>query len=266
MRWLVARSVEHRTALVPAGGKEPKMAEQPAPTGPRSGGETDRAELKAQWKVLSIASGAVSLLTAPAFFAYLHVHDRLGVPLSVGLTVLGVVLTRAIIELILRKLIATAQVDGSDPKELSDDALVRRRQWFWKRRLKLLALIVVIIGIVALIAGESYSSTLSSLIAQLPKLLTLVPTLGLQFTLLFVINFGILFGPLVFMGVQQIKSYEPGEADWGVRMDDVRGQVDAKAEIAKVVNLWQSGVAFEKAGGKRERGLLFLGAPGIGRR
>ena len=32
-----------------------------------------------------------------------------------------------------------------------------------------------------------------------------------------------------------------------------------------MVNLWQSGEAFEKAGGKRERGLLFLGAPGTGK-
>src|SRR4030095_7639662 len=29
--------------------------------------------------------------------------------------------------------------------------------------------------------------------------------------------------------------------------------------------LWQSGEMFEEAGGKRERGLLFLGAPGTGK-
>jgi len=32
-----------------------------------------------------------------------------------------------------------------------------------------------------------------------------------------------------------------------------------------VISLWQSGDEFEKAGGKRERGLLFLGAPGTGK-
>ena len=82
---------------------------------------------------------------------------------------------------------------------------------------------------------------------------------------LFLINFLILFGPLVFLGVQQIKGYEPGDADWGVKLDDVRGQAEAKEEITRVVSLWQSGEEFEKAGGKRERGVLFLGPPGTGK-
>jgi ATP-dependent Zn protease len=50
-----------------------------------------------------------------------------------------------------------------------------------------------------------------------------------------------------------------------VRLEDVRGQAEAKEEVRRVVNLWQSGEAFESAGGKRERGLLFLGAPGTGK-
>jgi ATP-dependent Zn protease len=35
--------------------------------------------------------------------------------------------------------------------------------------------------------------------------------------------------------------------------------------VRRIVTLWQSGEAFEQAGGKRERGLLFLGAPGTGK-
>ena len=62
-----------------------------------------------------------------------------------------------------------------------------------------------------------------------------------------------------------MKGYEPGDADWGVRLDDVRGQKEAKEEVRRVISLWQSGDAFERAGGKRERGLLFLGAPGTGK-
>ena len=45
----------------------------------------------------------------------------------------------------------------------------------------------------------------------------------------------------------------------------MRGQDEAKQEVSRVVTLWQSGEAFEQAGGKRERGLLFLGAPGTGK-
>jgi ATP-dependent Zn protease len=51
----------------------------------------------------------------------------------------------------------------------------------------------------------------------------------------------------------------------GVKIDDVRGQAEAKEEIIRVITLWQSGEEFEKSGGKRERGLLFLGAPGTGK-
>src|SRR5206468_8568246 len=40
---------------------------------------------------------------------------------------------------------------------------------------------------------------------------------------------------------------------------------EAKEEVRRVVSIWQSGEAFERAGGKRERGLLFLGAPGTGK-
>ena len=94
-----------------------------------------------------------------------------------------------------------------------------------------------------------------------PLLLQYVPII----TVLFFANFLILFGPLLLLGVQQIKGYEPGDADWGVKLADVRGQAEAKEEITRVVSLWQSGEEFEKAGGKRERGVLFLGAPGTGK-
>ena len=82
---------------------------------------------------------------------------------------------------------------------------------------------------------------------------------------LFVANFLIFMGPMLMMGISQIRGYEPGDAEWGVKLDHVRGQAEAKEEIRRVVTLWQSGEVFEQAGGKRERGLLFLGAPGTGK-
>ena len=75
----------------------------------------------------------------------------------------------------------------------------------------------------------------------------------------------ILFGPLLAMNLTQVRGFEPGDAEWGVSLADVRGQAEAKEEVRRVVSLWQSGEAFEEAGGKRERGLLFLGAPGTGK-
>nr|MBA3746530.1 AAA family ATPase [Solirubrobacterales bacterium] len=85
------------------------------------------------------------------------------------------------------------------------------------------------------------------------------------FPMLFLFNFLILFGPLVFFGIKQMKAYEPGDADWGVRLDDVRGQAEPKEDVTRVISLWQSGEEFRAAGGKPERGLLFIGAPGTGK-
>ena len=91
--------------------------------------------------------------------------------------------------------------------------------------------------------------------------------IGLLFSLpiFFLFNALIFIGPMMLIGVSQMRGFEPGDADWGVRLQDVRGQDEAKEEVSRVVTLWQSGEAFEQAGGKRERGLLFLGAPGTGK-
>src|ERR1700757_3679303 len=97
-----------------------------------------RGQLASEWRVLGIAAGIVAVITAPAAFAVLHVHDRLSVLGSLALTVLGVILTRAIVELVLRRLIPTPTVEGNDPESLAEDALVRRRLWFWSRRVRLL--------------------------------------------------------------------------------------------------------------------------------
>ena len=98
-----------------------------------------------------------------------------------------------------------------------------------------------------------------------PDSLPQLALIFVQLPLLFFVNFAIFFGPFLFFAVRQIRGYEPGDASWGVKIDDVRGQAEAKEEITRVITLWQSGEEFEKAGGKRERGLLFLGAPGTGK-
>ena len=106
---------------------------------------------------------------------------------------------------------------------------------------------------------------MEDVLTAVPDFLASAPQMLGYLVALFLINFLILFGPLVLLGIQQIKGYEPGDADWGVKLDDVRGQAEAKEEITRVVSLWQSGEEFEKAGGKRERGVLFLGPPGTGK-
>ena len=97
-----------------------------------------------------------------------------------------------------------------------------------------------------------------------PDTLPQLAIVFIQLPLFMLVSVGMLFGPFLFMAAWD-PGYEPGDASWGVKIDDVRGQAEAKQEITRVITLWQSGEEFEKAGGKRERGLLFLGAPGTGK-
>ena len=64
---------------------------------------------------------------------------------------------------------------------------------------------------------------------------------------------------------QADQALRAGRRRLGRPLGDVRGQARPKEEVRKIVSLWQSGEQFEQAGGKRERGVLFLGAPGTGK-
>ena len=81
---------------------------------------------------------------------------------------------------------------------------------------------------------------------------------------LFLVNFLIFMGPMLAMGVSQMKLIEPGDSKHGVKLADVRGQKEAKEDIRRVVEIWQSGSAFKKLGGKPSRGMLLVGPPGTG--
>jgi ATP-dependent Zn protease len=225
--------------------------------------------LAREWRRLGRAATGVALLTSPAVFVLFH--SRYGWPVIWALvgTVAVVVTFRGFIDVLAHRFIPSPSLYGAEAALKEQDVISRRRLWYWRRRFRLgirIGLLVLgILGIIALVNGESLGDAVNSILDNLPALATQALTLGATLVVLFFINFLILFGPLVGLGIQQIKSYEPGDADWGVRLDDVRGQAEAKEEITRVVSLWQSGEEFEKAGGKRERGVLFLGAPGTGK-
>jgi ATP-dependent Zn protease len=230
--------------------------------------------LAREWRRLGRAASIVALFTSPLLFILLHEGAGLAVGWALLITVAGVVAFRGLIDVLAHRLIPAPSLYGAEEELKEYDVVSRRRLWYWRKKYRQLTWLVLIFGtaIVAVMiyhsfsggdtsVGGSASAVVDGLLALAPMTLTLVPYL----VFLFFINFIILFGPLLFLGVQQIKGYEPGDADWGVKLADVRGQLEAKEEITRVVSLWQSGEAFEKAGGKRERGVLFLGAPGTGK-
>ncbi|HEX4747240.1 MAG TPA: AAA family ATPase [Gaiellaceae bacterium] len=209
-------------------------------------------ELATQWRRLTRAATAVALITAPALVVWFNQTQGWSWLWSI-LAALGVVIAfRGVSDLLFHRLIPRPSLFGLESQQLrEEDVVARRRVWFWRFWLKVLIAAVVVGVFFYLIGGAGY------LVGILPLLVI--------FPFYMIFNFVILFGPLLLMNLSQIQAFEPGDAEWGVKLADVRGQAEAKEEVRRVVSIWQSGEAFERAGGKRERGLLFLGAPGTGK-
>jgi SpoVK/Ycf46/Vps4 family AAA+-type ATPase len=237
--------------------------------------QQEQAELASSWRRLNRAATLVAVLTSPAVYLTLYRQDNFRWWTSLILTILFVAAFRGLVDVITRRMIPWPSLFGAEQKMLAEDVVARRRSWYWKRKYRLLWAFLIVSVVLWALAGifsgavsfpfGGWSWALDPLLnnpafsgAQLVILLVQLP-------LLLVSNMLILFGPMLWMAIRGIKSYEPGDADWGVRLEHVRGQAEAKREITRIIDLWQAGDEFEKAGGKRERGMLFLGPPGTGK-
>jgi ATP-dependent Zn protease len=234
----------------------------------------ESSALAREWRRLSRAATFVALLTSPAFYVWLHRQQGWEIPAAIAGTFIGVIAFRGLVDVLAHRLIPFPSIYGSEDELAEEDVVSRRRVWYWRKKFRRLTWAVGLFFGLAFVVftvnritgdGGTYGDAISDIANGTGDILSQSPGLLLTFGILFLINFGILFGPLVFLGIQQIKGYEPGDADWGVKLADVRGQAEAKQEITRIVSLWQSGEEFERAGGKRERGVLFLGAPGTGK-
>jgi ATP-dependent Zn protease len=230
--------------------------------------------LAMEWRKLSRWATIVAVLTSPATFMYLRVQQDWPIVSALLVTFLSVIAFRGLVDVVAHRMIPRASLYGAEGPLLEEDVIARRRSWYWRTKWRRWTWIVasgfgLLVGINVLqnIFGDSASlgDTLRMLGDVLPALIVgLLPYMFI-FPLLFLGNLLIMFGPLVFFGIKQMKGYEPGDANWGVRLDDVRGQTEPKEDVTRVISLWQSGDEFRKAGGKPERGLLFIGAPGTGK-
>ena len=241
-------------------------------------GESQSA-LTNEWRRLTRVATFIAVLTSPSVFYWYDQRDHWGFWWSLVATFATVVAFRGLVDVIVRKLIPWPSLFGMDDvKVRENDVVNRRRAWTWRWVYRLVYRAFVILTIVYLgrlvIGSLGSSATTVSYFGWAQHLLHALgraihnPTVLTQFLYIFFLffaNFAIFMGPMLLMGVSQIRGFEPGDAQWGVKLEDIRGQKEAKEEVRRVVTLWQSGEIFEKAGGKRERGLLFLGAPGTGK-
>jgi ATP-dependent Zn protease len=248
-------------------GLDPTLA--PGPFQFDSGGDVEISrELASSWRRLTRAATFVAFLTSPALVAFFmrQNHWPLWKALIVTLVIVGAF--RGLLDLLFRRFIPWPSLFGLESQQhREEDVLARRRAWFWSFWFRLGFVFVTIVTVVWIFQGGTWVEALQSIFHGIGHVLS-SPQLWIQAVFVFFLffaNFAILMGPLLLMNLAQMQAFEPGDAEWGVKLDDVRGQAEAKEEVRRVVTIWQSGEAFERAGGKRERGLLFLGSPGTGK-
>jgi ATP-dependent Zn protease len=230
--------------------------------------------LAGQLRRLARVATIVAVLTSPAAYFFFRNQAHLSVTKSLIVTVLTIIGFRGLVDLLVRRLIPWPSLFGTEDARLREEDVVnRRRAWTWRFFYRIgifLAAIVTVVWLAKFFMDPVHPSWPATAWHILKSIGHLLKNRGFWLQMVFVFflfmaNFLIFMGPLMLMGISQIRGYEPGDAEWGVKLEDVRGQEEAKEEVRRVVTLWQSGEAFERAGGKRERGLLFLGAPGTGK-
>ncbi|MGZ8633133.1 MAG: hypothetical protein ACXWZZ_04650, partial [Solirubrobacteraceae bacterium] len=209
--------------------------------------EADRLALAREWRKLARAATFVAILTSPATFAFFHLgHDWPVIWALLG-TLAFVIVLRGAIDVIAHKLIPRASLYGAGRELQQEDIIDRRRVWYWRTRFRRFFWFALFVGlplIVLATQGIYPRDIIDGFIQFLPYILLY----GIQIPLLFFANLFIIFGPMLYFGVKQMKGYEPGDADWGVKLDDVRGQDEPKEEVTKVIDLWSAGEDFRKAG------------------
>jgi ATP-dependent Zn protease len=263
------------------------VAEAPIPNSPMPSSmlAESQTELSLEWRRLTKVATIIAVLTSPSVFYLYYNHYGWRFWWALVAAFFTVIAFRGLVDVVVRKLIPWPSLFGMDDVKVREsDVVNRRRAWTWRWFFRLafrIARWLFYIYIIRLLLNSLFASghdvtyagwvpnmfdgivnAFNALGAQGPAVIIFQGIQGL-----FIIGFVFLIFvvPMLGMGYSQIRGFEPGDAEWGVKLDEVRGQHEAKEEVRKVVTLWQSGEMFESSGGKRERGLLFLGPPGTGK-
>ncbi|MDX6617637.1 MAG: cell division protease FtsH [Gaiellales bacterium] len=250
-------------------------------TGMHSGGFISRGAgvgLARQWRTFNLIANVVAVAAIPAVWLFYRDDQNLS-QLHAGLATWGTLAAaRGTFDLIAHRFIPWPSLFGAGKSYLTEDTSLRRRIAFWRFMWRIsigyLAIFGVFPYVMDVLRGEQ-ANFVDSIVWGLHRVSTFASfwngmDAASRAQLLFILMINLLIGaifivPMVLMAVRQMKSYEPGDASWGVEIDHVRGQADVKEEVRKIIELWQASDQFKESGGKPERGLLFIGPPGTGK-
>jgi len=200
-----------------------------------------------------------TLFVGASAFGFALIALQLGIAWSLVYAVIAMLVCRGLLTLFKRWLILSERIaPENDPDERT---LETNRALFW-RRLRSLAIILgiyfaiyfVFFGLGPLEAMDALPGVIAAAIPQLA-----------YFLVIMVANFMLFFGAFFIYGRIGRTYVDPGEANYEVKIEDVRGQRSAVEEMRRILTLMEQGRNYVRAGGKRERGVLMVGPPGTGK-
>jgi ATP-dependent Zn protease len=192
-------------------------------------------------------------------FAFTYIFLQLGLAWSVADALIAMIVCRGILSLVRRRLILAERMSPET------DSLTRtvetNRAIFWRRALFLAAVpVLYFVGayyLFGLAPQDALDALPGAIVAGLTNLLYVLFLLGA--------NFVLFLGPFYLYTRIGKTMINPDDANFGVNMEDVRGQRGAVTEMRRILRLIEHGRLYVKAGGKRERGVLMVGPPGTGK-
>jgi cell division protease FtsH len=201
----------------------------------------------------------LTLFVGSSAFAFSYIYLQYDIVSSLGFALVAMLLCRGILSMVRRSLILRERI--APEKDTLTRTVETNRAIFWRR-----ALFVAALPIVYFI-GAYYLFQLDPLAAldALPGAIVSGLTNLLYILFLLAANFMLFLGPFYIYTRIGKTMINPDDANFGVNIDDVRGQKAAVTEMRKILDLIEHGRLFTKAGGKRERGVLMVGPPGTGK-
>ncbi len=173
-----------------------------------------------------------TIFTGASAFAFALIGLQLGIAWSVVYAVIAMLVVRGIFTLFKRWLILSERIAPAI--------------YF--------AIYFVFFGLGPLEAMDALPGVIAAAIPQLA-----------YFLVIMVANFMLFFGAFFIYGRIGRTYVDPGEANYEVKIEDVRGQKSAVDEMRRILTLMEQGRNYVRAGGKRERGVLMVGPPGTGK-
>jgi ATP-dependent Zn protease len=200
-----------------------------------------------------------TLFVGASTFAFTYIFLQLGMAWSIADALVAMLLCRGLFSMVRRSLILRERI--SPEADTLTRTVETNRAIFWRRALFLAALPILYF------AGAYYLFNLApaDALAALPQAITSGLTNLLYVLFLLAANFALFLGPFYIYTRIGKTMINPDDANFGVNMDDVRGQKAAVTEMRRILRLIEHGRLYVKAGGKRERGVLMVGPPGTGK-